>query len=238
MRECSGNTTEILLMSCRRSILRPFVSLALFVVATAGTAATQIEISVDGSRAAANDQANAVLFAEISAQRAADAARTVNASIGEAIKRCRENSSMVCRSGSTHTHPTYGKNGRIDGWRVRSELLVESANIAGFSDFIGRLQESLSVSHVGLRPAAATRKHAEDAAIIETLAAFRARAALIADAMGKPYRITRLNVAAHANVPMPVMRTMMMKAEAAPLPIEAGESAVSVTISGQIELAD
>lgn len=225
-------------MSCHRSILRHMVPFALLVAATGSSAATQIEISVDGTRQASNDLANAVLFAEAGAARASEAARSVNASMADAIKRCRENSSMVCRTGSTSTHPSYGKNGRIEGWRVRSELLVESANIAGFSDFIGRLQETLSVSHVGLRPSASTRKQAEDAAIIDTLAAFRARAALIADAMGKPYRITRLNVAAHANVPMPVMRTMMMKAEAAPLPIEAGEATVSVTISGQIELAD
>lgn len=228
-------------MSRHRPMLRPFaclVPLALLAVAVSGNAATQIELSVDGSRQAANDLASAVLFAEASAPRASEAARTVNLSMADAIRRCRDASSMVCRSGSTSTYPVHGKTGRIEGWRVRSELLVESTNIAGFSDFIGRLQETLSVSHVGLRPAAATRKQAEDAAIVETLAAFRARASLIADAMGKPYRITRLNVASHANVPMPVMRTMMMKAEAAPLPVEAGEATVSVTISGQIELAD
>lgn len=225
-------------MFCHRSILGRFVPLALLFVAAAGCAATQIEISVDGSRPASNDLASAVLFAETSAQRANEAARAVNASMADAIKRCRENSTMVCRSGSTSTRPTYGKSGRIEGWRVRSELLVESTNIAGFSDFIGRMQEVLSVSNVGLRPSANTRKQAEDAAIIDTLAAFRARAALIAEAMGKPFRITRLNVATHANVPAPVMRAVMMQAEAAQLPIEAGEATVSVTISGQVELAD
>lgn len=224
-------------MPCRQA-LRTLMPLAVLIAAIESNAGTQIELSVDGSQLAANDLASAVLFAESSAQRASDAARTVNTTMADAIKRCRQNSGMVCRSGNTSTQPVHGKAGRIDGWRVRSELLVESTNIDAFSDFVGRLQESLSVSDVGLRPAANTRKQAEDAAIVDTLAAFRARASLIADTMGKPYHITRLNVASHANVPMPVMRTMMMKAEAAPLPIEAGEATVSVTISGQIELAD
>lgn len=225
----------------RRPMLRRFVPLMVPMVlmtALECNAGTQIELSVDGSRQAANDLASAVLFAESGAPRASDAARSVNASVADALKRCREASGMVCRTGSTSTLPIHGKSSRIEAWHVRSELLVESGNIAGFSDFIGRLQESLSVSHVGLRPTASTRKQAEDAAIVDTLTAFRARASLIAEAMGKPYRITRLNVASHANVPMPVMRTMMMKAEAAPLPVEAGEATVAVTISGQIELAD
>lgn len=225
-------------MSSLRRSLCAIAPLALLIAAADGRAGTQIELSVDGSRQAANDLASAMLFADASAPRAADAARAVNAGMADALKRCRETSAMTCRTGSTSTLPVHGKGGRIEAWRVRSELLVESGNIAGFSDFVGRLQESLSVSHVGLRPASATRKQAEDAAIVDTLAAFRARATLIAEAMGKPYRITRLNVAAHANMPMPVMRTMMMKAEAAPLPVEAGEATVTVTVSGQIELAD
>lgn len=198
----------------------------------------QIELTAEASREAANDLAHATLFAEASGPRASEAARTVNGRLADAIGLCKQASAMQCRTGSTMTWPVHGKNGRIEGWRVRSELIVESANLAGFSDLVGRLQESLAVSHVSLRPAAPTRKQAEDAAIVDALAAFRARASLIADAMGKPYRITRLSVQTQPNMPMPVMRTMMMKAEAAPMPVEAGEATISVTVSGQIEVAD
>ncbi|KAB2912152.1 MAG: DUF541 domain-containing protein [Dechloromonas sp.] len=64
----------------------------------------------------------------------------------------------------------------------------------------------------------------------------------VADQFGKPYKIRQLNVQQQGShpPPMPMFRAAksMMVAEAAPMPIEAGESQVTTSVSGQIELAD
>ncbi|HXE37930.1 MAG TPA: SIMPL domain-containing protein, partial [Azonexus sp.] len=67
------------------------------------------------------------------------------------------------------------------------------------------------------------------------------RAKLVADTFGKPYRIKQLNIQQSGRQPpMPMFKASraVMAAEAAPLPLEAGESLVTTTVSGQIELAD
>ena len=76
--------------------------------------------------------------------------------------------------------------------------------------------------------------------MLDAIAAFRARARLVADALGKPYRIRQLSVGAQGfRPPMPVMRAAAMATmDAAPMPVEAGVSQVSATVSGQIELID
>jgi predicted secreted protein len=136
------------------------------------------------------------------------------------------------------TYPSYGKDGRITGWRMRSELELETIDMAALSELMGWLQETLAVGQLSLLPAPETRKKAEDEATLEAVAAFQAKAKLIADALKKTYRIRQMNI----NGSQPMERPMMMRAskmtamDAAPAPIEAGESRVSVTISGQIEL--
>ena len=89
-------------------------------------------------------------------------------------------------------------------------------------------------------PAPETRRKAENDATLDAIAAFRARAKLVAEAFGKPYRIKQMNIGQQGyRPPVPMMRAAPTAAmEMAPMPMEAGESAVSVTISGQIEIAD
>ena len=78
----------------------------------------------------------------------------------------------------------------------------------------------------------------ENEAILDAIAAFKARAGAIAEALEKPYRIKQLTVNSSSRVVQPVSRTMAkaMSAEVAPMPMKSGESLVSVTISGQTEV--
>ena len=77
--------------------------------------------------------------------------------------------------------------------------------------------------------------------MVDAISAFRARAKIVADALGKGYTIKELNVGAQ-RPPMPVhamnRAVVMMADAAAPAPVEAGEATVSVTVSGKIEISD
>jgi predicted secreted protein len=106
------------------------------------------------------------------------------------------------------------------------------------SELLGKLQSSLAVSNIAMQPSPETRKKAENEAVLEALRAFRARAKLIADALGKPYQIKQLTVNTNGRVVQPMYRgaAKAMLAESSAMPLEAGESQVSASVSGQIEV--
>ncbi|MCP5268683.1 MAG: SIMPL domain-containing protein [Zoogloeaceae bacterium] len=214
--------------------------LLLFSISTSALAATTVDLSAEASQPAANDLARATLFAEVNSPSPGDAANKVNGLINNAISTAKKYGRVKVSSGNTHTYPVYAKDRKIESWRMRSEIQLESSDTASLSELIGKLQRTLGVAGITLSPASETRKKAESAAMIEAIAAFKERAKIIADTLGKPYRIKHLSVGNQSyRPPTPMLRAAPMAAmEAAPMPVEAGESSISVTINGQIELAD
>jgi predicted secreted protein len=200
---------------------------------------TLIDFSVEASRPAVNDMARATVYAEASGANPGELAKRVNSTIEAALKTAKTFPNIKTQSSGVRTYPSYGKDGRISGWRMRSELDLETLDMAALSELLGRLQETLAVGQLSLLPSPETQKKCEEAAMLEALAAFQAKAKLIADALKKTYCIRQMNINGSRPPVMPMMRASRMAAmEAAPAPIEAGESKVSVTISGQIELME
>ena len=201
-----------------------------------------VELSAEAGGAAANDLAVAVLYAERSGTSAAAVAREVNRDIAAALELARAQGAVKVQSGNVSTWPVYGKDGqgRITAWRMRSELRLESTDTAAMSELVGKLQQSLALAHITMDPAPETRRKAVADVTVDALRAFETRAQLIADTLGRRYRIAHLAVGDHGlqPPPMPRMRAAVMAAEAAPAPLEGGESRVSVHVSGRIELLD
>lgn len=206
--------------------------------------AQTVEFSAEASRGAPNDLAVATMFAERGGADVAELAEEVNRTIAAALDTARSNGDVKVQSAGAHTWPVYGRdgNGRIEGWRMRSEIRLESRNLAAVSALIGKLQASLALSQLAMHPAPETRRKAADEATIEAIHSFEQRAALIAGALGKRYRLRHMTVAEGGFQPpiRPLMRAApaMMAAEAAAAPLEGGESEVSVSITGRIELVD
>ncbi len=205
--------------------------------------AQTVEFSAEASRGAPNDLAVAILFAERSGPDAASLAQEVNRSIDAALETARGYGDVKVQSAGAHTWPVYAENGngRIEGWRMRSEIRLESRDLTAVSTLIGKLQASLALSQVSMHPAPETRSKAADEATIEAIRAFEQRATLIAGALGKRYRLRHMAFADGGF--HPPMRALMraapaMMAEATPAPLEGGESEVSVSVSGRIELID
>jgi len=207
---------------------------------TAG--ATTIDLTAEASRPAANDMVRATIFAEASGSNPAELARRVNQEIAEGLKVIKAKPGVSVKSGRQSTFPVYGQNQKIDSWRIHSELILESRDMAAVSELLGELQQMrLAVSGVSQLPTPETRRKIEDETTRDAIGAFRQRAAVVAEVLGKPYKIRHLNIQQGGQMqPMPIMRASRgpMAAEAAPPPLEAGESLVTTTVSGQIELAD
>ena len=204
---------------------------------------TLIDFRVDIQRAVANDLGRASAYVEMTGTDPAEVARKVKAVIADGLAIAKAQPGITVKSGNTHTFPIYSKGGRnIENWRMRSELLLESRDAAALSAALGKLQGSaLAIGNMGFAPAPETRRKADDDATIEAIEAFNTKAARIAATLKKPYRIRLLTVNSGGSFPQPypmARGAAMMAAEAAPMPVEAGESNVTVNVSGQIELID
>ena len=111
-------------------------------------AGTLIDLSADASRPAANDQVRAVVYSEANGLNPAEVSRRVSQEIAEALKVIKAKSGVSVKSGQQTTYPVYGKEQKIEGWRMRSELILESKDLAAISELLGKLQQmKLAVSN-------------------------------------------------------------------------------------------
>ena len=209
--------------------------------AEAADAAPTVDLSAEAARQAPNDVAMANAYFEAADADPAALSKRVNAAIAAALEQARPYSGVKTSTSGVSTYPVYGKDGRkFESWRMRSEIQLESRDLPALSELLGKLQTTLAVSRLVLQPAPETRKSTADLAATDAIRAFEARAASIAGTLGRKYRIRHLSVAygGHAQPVYPMMRTAALSAEAAPAPIEAGQTEVTVTVSGTIELTD
>lgn len=213
----------------------------------ASPAAPTADFSVEASRPAPNDLAVAVVYVEQGDADPARLAREVNRMIAAALETARSYPEIKLRSGPVSTYPVYGEGSpgssanRIEAWRMRSEIRLESGDLARMSQLIGKLQASgLALAQVSMEPAPQTRRKVVDEATLLAIKAFEERAALISGALGKRYRIRQINVSdAGMRPPMYARMRAAPAAEASfPAPLEGGESEVAVTVNGSIELTD
>ena len=201
---------------------------------------TTIDLAAEASRPATNDLARATVFAEATGVTPSDLSRRINGLIADGLKTARSYSSIKTQSGATHSYPVYGKGGKIENWRMRSELTLESSDTGALSELLGKLQASMGIASLAMLPAPETRRKAESEAMLDALAAFRARAKIIAEALGKAYRIRHLAINSSGRPPVvPIMRAAALaSADVAPMPIEGGDTQISANITGQIELLE
>lgn len=219
----------------------PFATLPA--AAATETSGPSIEFTVEASRPAPNDLGVAILFAESSGKNAAELAKGINQRIANALELARSAPRVKAQSGGISTWPVYTQNGqgRIESWRMRSEIRIESQDLGALSELIGKLQADLALSHVAMQPAPETRRKIIEEATVGAIRAFEQRAALIAEAMGKRYRIAHMAIGDNSlQPPMPIrMRAApAMMADSAPAALEGGESELGVSINGRIELLD
>jgi predicted secreted protein len=201
-----------------------------------------VNLSVEGNAEAANDLATATLFFEASDPNPAELAKRANLAMSNALSQAKAHADVKTRTGPVQTVPMYSRDGKTLGsWRIRSDLRLESRNLGALSELLGRLQNTLAVADVSLQPAPETHLAATATATRSALASFQERARLIAEALGKHYRIRHLDVGDQGlrPPPRPLARSpMLADAALAAVPLEAGSSNLAITVSGTIELVD
>ena len=199
-----------------------------------------IELAASAQRDIANDLMSAQLFVEASDANPAQLATTLNRAVADGVRMAKDYPMIKVRTGNNQTFPVYGRNNQSQGWRGRAELRIETRDFAAGAALVGKLQASLQLGGIQFGVAPETRQKVENELITEAIAAFRARAEIARAALGgKSYKTQRIAINTGAGSPPPrqLMRAAAMadSTMAAP-PVEAGESVITVSANGAIEV--
>ena len=169
----------------------------------------------------------------------ADLKAVLDAALAQA-RRDAQPGALDVRTGNFSVLPRYGRDRRISTWVGTGELVLEGTDTARVSEAAGRVP-GMVVAHAGFRLSRERRERAERDAQGQAIAQFRAKAGEVARGFGfGNYGLREVSVNAQ-DVGMPRMARMVASEAAsapadAPVPVEAGKSAVTVNVSGSVQL--
>lgn len=177
----------------------------------------------------------------------ADAATTqaqlkqaLDAALAEA-KRNAQPGQLDVRTGPFGLYPRYGKDGKINGWQGRAELVLEGRDFSRITATAGKIQ-TMAISQVGFGLSREARAKVEGEAQTQAIDQFKARAAELARSFGfASYSLREVSVNSNEMAPGPRPRAMAMEAKGAafvdaPVPVEAGKAQVIVNVSGSVQM--
>ncbi|MEN9396426.1 MAG: hypothetical protein RLZ81_956 [Pseudomonadota bacterium] len=144
------------------------------------------------------------------------------------------------RTGQFSLHPRYGRDGKLNGWQGSVELVLEGRDFARLGATAGRIQ-SLTVASMAFALSRERRQQVEAEAQAMAIERFKQRASEIARSFGfASYTLREVAVNASDYGPPPRPRVMALEARAvaadAPIPVEAGKTAITVAVSGSVQL--
>ncbi len=147
---------------------------------------------------------------------------------------------MEVRSGNFSLVPRTGRDGRINGWQGVAELVLSGRDFERIAAVSGRIQ-GLTVASVVFGLSREARERLETQAQAQAIERFRSRGGEIARGFGfSGYSLREININSQEQGGVIRPRFMAMEAKSsvadAPLPLEAGQAQVQVTVSGAVQL--
>lgn len=168
--------------------------------------------------------------------------QALDAALAEARKAAQTSKAgeINVRTGGFSLNPRYAARGGITGWQGGTELVVEGRDSAAIAQLTGRIQ-TLSIGRVQWSLSREAREKLEGEVQAQAIANFRDRADATARSFGfGSYTLREVNVSGGEapGIPAPMMRVQSARAGAPEeaLPVEAGKTLVSVTVSGSVQL--
>jgi predicted secreted protein len=167
-------------------------------------------------------------------------ANALNERTDQVLANAKRQSGVTAQTGSLTVYPSTDNNGHINGWRGRSEVRLDSRDFAAASKLAGSLSSQMQVANVTFSLSPETRDAAQAKLSGQAIAAFRQKAANASTAFGfGGYTIREVSVSGGETAPP---RPMMMRMAAAPsakvadMPIEGGNSTVTVNVNGSVQM--
>lgn len=147
---------------------------------------------------------------------------------------------LEVKTGAFSVYPRHGSNGRIVGWQGAAELVLEGRDFVRISTTAGKIA-SMGVGNVAFSLSREAQQKLESEVQASAIERFKAKAVEVAKAFGfEGYALREVSVspADQGERPMYRMRaaSVAQTSSDAPVPVEAGKSLVTVTVSGSVQL--
>lgn len=165
-------------------------------------------------------------------------AQALNAALAEARKAANPGQVDIS-TGNFAVNPRYTNKGETLRWQGVAELRAEGKDFDSLAKLVGRIQ-TLSVSYVGYSLSREAREKVQTEVSAQAIARFRSQADVYAKAFGfssVTLRTVEVQTSDGPISPMPRFRVAAAEMAAAPsLPVEAGRSSVSATVTGAVQM--
>jgi len=190
-----------------------------------------------------NDEVRATMYKKAQASDAKTLATTLNTSINNAMKIAKRYPSVTVSTGQQRTYPRYDKNDKIIGWTGQASIDLKSTDFVATSQLIADLQQTLVMENLNFGVSDAKKDALEQKLMTDASRAFQQQAKNLTRAWdARGYRVVTVNLNTNNNnYPRPMYS---MRAESAAMDsavpsqnFESGNSTISVTANGTIELS-
>lgn len=176
----------------------------------------------------------------------ADAAQ-VQSQLRQALDTALAEARRAARPGQVEVHtgrfsllPRYSPKGGTSGWTGSAELVVEGRDMVAISQLAGRIG-TMSIARTAFGLSRDARQKAEADITAQAVSRFKERADLVARQFGfGAWSLREVSVqGSEGGGPVPVIRAQAMRAPGADeaLPVEAGKTQVTVSVSGSVQLS-
>ena len=241
-----AGTTRYLVMVQLRNYLPGMMTVLLLasfmgaVHADTDNVYNRVRLQAQQLEAVSNDTMHVTLNTFGEAREPASLATRINEDMEWALGIARRQQGITSRTGGYQTYPVY-KDNVLKGWRGEQSLELEGKDIRAMSRLVGELQGKLQVKSMSFSVSEAKRTGVENRLISRALDAFKARAAIVVDNLhASGFRIVEMTISTSSQrppAPYPVARMATTMQAESRVAVEAGESDVSVMVSGTIELS-
>ncbi|MCA0244052.1 MAG: SIMPL domain-containing protein [Proteobacteria bacterium] len=167
--------------------------------------------------------------------------QALDAALAEARKAAKPGGQVEVQTGNFAVYPRYNNRGTPGGWTGSAELIVEGKDMPAIAQLVGRIQ-TLTVARSSFGLSREAREAVDAEVTAQAIARFKLKAEQVARQFGfggwalREVQVQGTDLSVH---PQPMMRMQASAAPAAdaPLPVEAGKTAVTATVSGSVQLS-
>lgn len=201
----------------------------------------QLSFQTEVKEEIANDEVRASLYKKSQANDAKTLATTLNNSINKALAIAKRYPTVTVSTGQQSTYPRYDKNDKIIGWTGQANIDLKSTDFAATSQLIADLQETLVMNNLNFGVSEIKKDALEQKLMTEASRAFQQQAKNLTRAWdARGYRVVTVNLnTGNNNYPRPMYSSMRAADAESSVPsqnFESGNSTISVTANGTIEL--
>ncbi len=201
----------------------------------------QLSFQTEVKEEIANDEVRASLYKKAQATDAKALATTLNTSINRALAIAKRYPMVTVSTGQQSSYPRYDKNDKIIGWTGQANIDIKSTDFTATSQLIADLQETLVMNNLNFGVSEIKQDALEQKLMTEASRAFQQQAKNLTRAWdARGYRVVTVNLnTGNNNYPRPMYSSMRVSDAESSVPsqnFESGNSTVSVTANGTIEL--